>query len=177
MFQQRAHKGRLLHFNGTCFSSGGSFSTTIKHSSIQWIYLQNKFAVSLYFSWGKWRSRHSTYCLLIGASLFVYITTHVSNKKLNKICERCKMCTRITCFLTFSSLFIHLFTSVELSNGYWSGNLTKYSYFLDSERLRLREEARRMFYFGYDNYMKFAFPKDELDPIHCTGRGPDYDNP
>jgi len=34
-----------------------------------------------------------------------------------------------------------------------------------------------MFYFGYDNYMNFAFPKDELDPIHCTGRGPDYDNP
>lgn len=34
-----------------------------------------------------------------------------------------------------------------------------------------------MFYFGYDNYMNFAFPKDELDPIHCTGRGPDHDNP
>ncbi|KAJ7326047.1 ER degradation-enhancing alpha-mannosidase-like protein 1 [Desmophyllum pertusum] len=34
-----------------------------------------------------------------------------------------------------------------------------------------------MFYFGYDNYMNFAFPKDELDPIHCTGRGPDYDDP
>ena len=34
-----------------------------------------------------------------------------------------------------------------------------------------------MFYFGYNNYMNFAFPKDELDPIHCTGRGPDHDNP
>ncbi|XP_052226391.1 ER degradation-enhancing alpha-mannosidase-like protein 1 [Dreissena polymorpha] len=34
-----------------------------------------------------------------------------------------------------------------------------------------------MFYFGYDNYMKHAYPMDELDPIHCTGRGPDYDNP
>lgn len=28
-----------------------------------------------------------------------------------------------------------------------------------------------MFYFGYDNYMEHAFPEDELDPIHCTGRG------
>lgn len=34
-----------------------------------------------------------------------------------------------------------------------------------------------MFEFGYDNYMKYAFPLDELDPIHCRGRGPDYLNP
>ena len=31
------------------------------------------------------------------------------------------------------------------------------------------EESRKMFTFGYDSYMKYAFPKDELDPIHCTG--------
>ncbi|CAD5224389.1 unnamed protein product [Bursaphelenchus xylophilus] len=34
-----------------------------------------------------------------------------------------------------------------------------------------------MFYYGYENYMKHAFPMDELDPIHCVGRGHDYDNP
>ena len=39
------------------------------------------------------------------------------------------------------------------------------------------EEARNMFQFGYDNYMRHAFPKDELNPIYCTGRGPDYENP
>ncbi|PVD24290.1 hypothetical protein C0Q70_14761 [Pomacea canaliculata] len=39
------------------------------------------------------------------------------------------------------------------------------------------DEAKKMFYFGYDSYIKYAFPLDELDPIHCTGRGPDYDNP
>ena len=39
------------------------------------------------------------------------------------------------------------------------------------------EETRQMFTFGYDSYMKYAFPKDELDPIHCTGRGPDHENP
>ncbi len=44
-------------------------------------------------------------------------------------------------------------------------------------RLELREKARAMFTFGYDNYLRHAFPLDELDPIHCTGRGPDYDNP
>uniref|UniRef100_A0A8C7F0X6 Uncharacterized protein n=1 Tax=Oncorhynchus kisutch TaxID=8019 RepID=A0A8C7F0X6_ONCKI len=30
--------------------------------------------------------------------------------------------------------------------------------------------AKDMFYFGYDNYMKYAFPEDELNPIDCQGR-------
>ena len=54
---------------------------------------------------------------------------------------------------------------------------SKYSYFDDRRRLEMLEATRHMFYFGYDSYMTHAFPKDELDPIHCTGRGPDYDNP
>ncbi len=41
----------------------------------------------------------------------------------------------------------------------------------------MRGMARDMFYFGYDNYMKFAFPEDELNPIACEGRGPDVLNP
>lgn len=59
----------------------------------------------------------------------------------------------------------------------WRNYSTAYSYFGESERLRLREEAKEMFYFGYDNYIKYAYPMDELDPIHCVGRGPDYSNP
>jgi hypothetical protein len=59
----------------------------------------------------------------------------------------------------------------------WRNYTTVYSYFGESDRLRLRDEAKQMFYFGYDNYIKYAYPMDELDPIHCTGRGPDYDNP
>jgi mannosidase alpha-like ER degradation enhancer 1 len=53
----------------------------------------------------------------------------------------------------------------------------EYLYFDESERLRLKSLAQSMFEFGYDNYMKHAFPLDELDPIHCKGRGPDYLNP
>ncbi|KAL1434838.1 hypothetical protein MTO96_001727 [Rhipicephalus appendiculatus] len=53
----------------------------------------------------------------------------------------------------------------------------KYGSFPEELRLRMVEEAKRMFQFGYDSYMKYAFPKDELNPIYCTGRGPDYDNP
>ena len=49
--------------------------------------------------------------------------------------------------------------------------------FPDSKRILLREEIKRMFYWGYDNYMTHAFPFDELDPIECLGRGHDWKNP
>lgn len=50
-------------------------------------------------------------------------------------------------------------------------------YMSKNEKLSLREKVKSMFHFGYDNYMKHAFPEDELNPIFCKGRGPDYDNP
>jgi hypothetical protein len=39
----------------------------------------------------------------------------------------------------------------------------------------LRRLARKVFRFGYLSYIEHAFPLDELDPIHCTGRGVDPD--
>ena len=59
----------------------------------------------------------------------------------------------------------------------WGPYDSRYSTFSEKERLHMLSEAKQMFQFGYDNYMRYAFPKDELDPIHCTGRGPDVDNP
>lgn len=56
----------------------------------------------------------------------------------------------------------------------WS---SRYGSMSAEEVLHWREAARQMFTFGYDNYIKYAFPLDELDPIHCLGRGPDYDDP
>lgn len=53
----------------------------------------------------------------------------------------------------------------------------KWRSFPDSLRLECKEAARKMFYFGYDSYMKYAFPQDELNPIACSGRGPDVLNP
>nr|XP_060622284.1 ER degradation-enhancing alpha-mannosidase-like protein 1 [Anolis sagrei ordinatus] len=44
-------------------------------------------------------------------------------------------------------------------------------------RAQLRDAARGMFAFGYDNYMEHAFPQDELNPIECRGRGPDTADP
>jgi len=82
-------------------------------------------------------------------------------------------------FVTCTSLLITAITGVLCAKGRLWGipDDTKYGHFDDRRRLEMLEATRHMFYFGYDNYMTYAFPKDELDPIHCTGRGPDYDNP
>uniref|UniRef100_A0A646QIG4 alpha-1,2-Mannosidase n=1 Tax=Hemiscolopendra marginata TaxID=943146 RepID=A0A646QIG4_9MYRI len=61
---------------------------------------------------------------------------------------------------------------------YSEDNLERnYGSFGENLRLQMVQEAKEMFYFGYDSYMLHAFPKDELNPIHCTGRGPDVENP
>lgn len=59
----------------------------------------------------------------------------------------------------------------------WTDHHLKYSHFPESRRLEMINETKKMFYFGYENYMNLAFPLDELNPILCNGRGPDYDNP
>ncbi|KZS97985.1 hypothetical protein SISNIDRAFT_405596 [Sistotremastrum niveocremeum HHB9708] len=37
--------------------------------------------------------------------------------------------------------------------------------------------TRDLWYHGYNNYMRYAFPLDELRPLSCFGRGPDWQNP
>lgn len=54
---------------------------------------------------------------------------------------------------------------------------SKYGSFPESLRKEMKEESKKMFYFAYDSYMEYAFPMDELNPINCSGRGPDYENP
>ena len=51
------------------------------------------------------------------------------------------------------------------------------SHFSASKRAAALAQSREMFYWGWDNYMQYAFPADELDPIHCTGRGHDHERP
>ncbi|XP_018021975.1 ER degradation-enhancing alpha-mannosidase-like protein 1 [Hyalella azteca] len=53
----------------------------------------------------------------------------------------------------------------------------KYGKMSDDEQQNLLQATKEMFYFGYRNYMKYAYPEDELDPIHCAGRGHDHANP
>ncbi|KAI0269283.1 alpha-mannosidase [Gloeopeniophorella convolvens] len=44
-------------------------------------------------------------------------------------------------------------------------------------KLETRNKVRDLWYHGYDSYMRFAFPMDELAPLSCTGRGPDWHTP
>ncbi|KAI0637778.1 alpha-mannosidase [Trametes polyzona] len=44
-------------------------------------------------------------------------------------------------------------------------------------KLALREQVRELWHHGYDHYMKSAYPLDELAPLSCTGRGPNWLNP
>uniref|UniRef100_A0A7E4VE18 alpha-1,2-Mannosidase n=1 Tax=Panagrellus redivivus TaxID=6233 RepID=A0A7E4VE18_PANRE len=41
---------------------------------------------------------------------------------------------------------------------------------VNSDRIRLKAKVKEMFMHGYGNYMKFAFPHDEILPIACTPR-------
>jgi len=59
----------------------------------------------------------------------------------------------------------------------WDNLTRRYGFYPEQLRLEMQERARAMFTFAYDGYMKHAFPEDELDPIHCVGRGPDLANP
>ena len=38
------------------------------------------------------------------------------------------------------------------------------------ERMMLRDETMDMFRHGFDNYMRYAYPDDELKPLSCVGR-------
>ena len=82
----------------------------------------------------------------------------------------------IMSILTLIGQIAVLFIMQHPKNNEGSSTL-QFQVFPESRRLEMKEAAKRMFYTGYDNYMRYAFPKDELDPIHCTGRGPDFEDP
>ncbi|KAF6776831.1 hypothetical protein AHF37_04091 [Paragonimus kellicotti] len=39
------------------------------------------------------------------------------------------------------------------------------------------DKVKNMFDFAYANYLQFAFPADELNPLNCSGRGHDHEHP
>ncbi|KAA1466194.1 alpha-mannosidase [Dentipellis sp. KUC8613] len=46
-----------------------------------------------------------------------------------------------------------------------------------SRKLDTRDRVRDLWYHGYDNYMNHAFPADELAPLSCSGKGPQWSSP
>ena len=82
----------------------------------------------------------------------------------------------------FENEYDTLGPALNIANYYNLNNQTlqkynEYLHFPESERIRLKNMTKDMFEFAYDSYMAHAFPQDELDPIHCSGRGPDQENP
>ncbi|EEP77252.1 conserved hypothetical protein [Uncinocarpus reesii 1704] len=47
----------------------------------------------------------------------------------------------------------------------------------ESRLQELRAETEHMFYHGFENYMKYAFPEDELRPLTCGSLTRDRENP
>ncbi|KAJ6539265.1 alpha mannosidase-like protein [Mycena capillaripes] len=47
----------------------------------------------------------------------------------------------------------------------------------NQRKLAAREKTRDLWYHGFNHYMSFAFPLDELAPLSCTGQGPDWERP
>ncbi|TFK75988.1 alpha mannosidase-like protein [Pluteus cervinus] len=44
-------------------------------------------------------------------------------------------------------------------------------------KLASREKTRELWYHGFESYMRYAFPLDELTPLSCSGQGPDWARP
>ncbi|KAJ7700003.1 glycoside hydrolase family 47 protein [Mycena rosella] len=73
-------------------------------------------------------------------------------------------------FVTFlGSKWVNDSNASPLSR-HWGGWTTE-------RKLAAREKTRELWYHGFDHYMLFAFPLDELAPLSCTGAGPDWDHP
>ena len=75
------------------------------------------------------------------------------------------------------SIYVGIVDNLYSFDDNFKFNENKYGHFNESERIELLQSAKNMFYFGYDNYMKHAYPEDELDPVDCMGRGHDHEDP
>lgn len=80
-------------------------------------------------------------------------------------------------WILLASTLNHCVVTKMPSNFLYSYQKKEFGYFPEDQRLMMMKRVKDMFYFGYTNYMKYAFPLDELNPIYCIGRGPDKENP
>lgn len=74
----------------------------------------------------------------------------------------------MTYVLIFLGTFLSLFRPVQPANPLLGT-------FTNAELDDLKLHAKEMFYHGWNSYMDFAFPEDELKPLSCTGQGSDPD--
>lgn len=86
-----------------------------------------------------------------------------------------------TLFIMDSHLRLDILRRCRSSHARWPTKRVKVSFkFLLNGMPMLitnRQEAEHMFYHGYENYIKFAFPEDEIRPITCKPLTRDRQNP
>ncbi|CAK5122063.1 unnamed protein product [Meloidogyne enterolobii] len=51
----------------------------------------------------------------------------------------------------------------------YHGNSTNFD-FSEKKKELYREKVKSMFYHAYNGYLNYAYPKDELRPLSCTGQ-------
>ncbi|KAI0015876.1 glycosyl hydrolase family 47-domain-containing protein [Xylariomycetidae sp. FL0641] len=69
------------------------------------------------------------------------------------------------------------FTRLVVLGVLWLSWLSSIGAMRPSRMADLRQETVDMFYHGFDNYMRIAFPEDELRPVSCTPLTRDARNP
>ncbi|VIO87744.1 ER degradation-enhancing alpha-mannosidase-like, putative [Brugia malayi] len=85
----------------------------------------------------------------------------------------------MVCFLDLFVLWalVMVITGASVYPFFRDSYTSKYGSFTPEELLEAKKATREMFYFAYENYIRHAFPMDELDPINCSGRGYDHLHP
>ena len=77
----------------------------------------------------------------------------------------------------FSYFFIYVFTNIiyiihnnNCAKAMMIESSNLFEFISSSERQRLKDQVKSMFYHSYYGYMVHAFPIDELNVLDCTGR-------
>ncbi|EIN10701.1 alpha mannosidase-like protein [Punctularia strigosozonata HHB-11173 SS5] len=73
---------------------------------------------------------------------------------------------RVVC----GTLLLHLWTLPHV------GGFARASW-TTQRKEEVRNATRELWYHGFNSYMRYAFPLDELTPLSCSGRGPDWTDP
>ncbi|RDB22490.1 ER degradation-enhancing alpha-mannosidase-like protein 1 [Hypsizygus marmoreus] len=78
------------------------------------------------------------------------------------------------------SILLALIAAIYGSQWFWDTNAStpvKGAGWTAQRKWAAREKTRELWYHGFNNYMTYAFPMDELTPLSCSGQGPDWANP
>lgn len=83
----------------------------------------------------------------------------------------------MVCFLDFFLFGALVMVTAGIYPFVHDSYTSEYGSFTPEQLMEAKKATREMFIFAYENYIRHAFPMDELDPINCSGRGYDHLHP